>query len=58
MPDSNKYQALDNIKKNISFEEKLQIVSSGMLRYQWEYAVRFRNSMKREDRERVGTTSR
>ncbi|MFQ6629748.1 hypothetical protein Gotur_007198 [Gossypium turneri] len=29
-----------------------------MLRYQWEDAVRFWNSKKGEDRERVGTTSR
>ncbi|MFQ6663953.1 hypothetical protein Gotur_031240, partial [Gossypium turneri] len=81
MPDSNKNQALNNIKerftlevsdnyvkktlgkkwkdhksalkkeyfkKNISLEEKLQNVSPGTLRYQWEDA----------DHERVGTTSR
>ncbi|MFQ6622628.1 hypothetical protein Gotur_003028 [Gossypium turneri] len=29
-----------------------------MFRYQWEYAIRFWNSKKGEDRERVGTTSR
>ncbi|MFQ6649589.1 hypothetical protein Gotur_022764 [Gossypium turneri] len=29
-----------------------------MLRYQWEDVVRFWNSKKREDRERVETTSR
>ncbi|KAG8489529.1 hypothetical protein CXB51_017547 [Gossypium anomalum] len=85
MPDSNKNQALSNIKvsdayikkalgkkwrdnksilkkeyfkKPISFEEKLQNVPPGMLRYQWEDAVRFWNSKKREDRERVGTSSR
>ncbi|PPS00530.1 hypothetical protein GOBAR_AA20138 [Gossypium barbadense] len=29
-----------------------------MLRYQWEDAVRFWNSKKGEDRERVGTSSR
>ncbi|MFQ6623935.1 hypothetical protein Gotur_004377 [Gossypium turneri] len=29
-----------------------------MLRYQWEDAVRFWNSKKGKDRERVGTTSR
>ncbi|MFQ6648450.1 hypothetical protein Gotur_021698 [Gossypium turneri] len=90
MPDSNKNQALDDIKerfalkvsdnyvkkalgkkwrdhksalkkeyfkKNISLEEKLRNVLPGMLRYQWEDAVRFWNSMKREDHERVGTTS-
>ncbi|PPR87502.1 hypothetical protein GOBAR_AA33186 [Gossypium barbadense] len=45
-------------KKNISLEEKLQNVPLGMLRYQWEDAVRFWNSKKGEDRERVGTTSR
>ncbi|MFQ6653450.1 hypothetical protein Gotur_024854 [Gossypium turneri] len=45
-------------KKNISPEEKLRNVPSGMLRYQWEDAVRFWNSKKGEDRERVGTTSR
>ncbi|MFQ6663950.1 hypothetical protein Gotur_031240 [Gossypium turneri] len=31
-------------KKNISLEEKLQNVSPGTLRYQWEDAVRFWNS--------------
>ncbi|MFQ6626796.1 hypothetical protein Gotur_005920 [Gossypium turneri] len=79
MPNSNKNQALDNIKerfalevsdnyvkkalgkkwidhistlkkeylmKNISLEEKLRNVPSGMLRYQWEDAVRFWNSNK------------
>ncbi|MFQ6648451.1 hypothetical protein Gotur_021698 [Gossypium turneri] len=82
MPDSNKNQALDDIKerfalkvsdnyvkkalgkkwrdhksalkkeyfkKNISLEEKLRNVLPGMLRYQWEDAVRFWNSMKREE---------
>ncbi|KAG8478881.1 hypothetical protein CXB51_028726 [Gossypium anomalum] len=91
MPDSNKNQALDNIKerfalevsdtyvkkalgkkwrehksnlkkeyfkKNISLEEKLRNVLSVMLRYQWEDAVRFWNSKKEKDRERVGTSSR
>ncbi|KAK5785799.1 hypothetical protein PVK06_040418 [Gossypium arboreum] len=91
MPDSNKNQALYNIKdrfalevsdayikkalgkkwrdnksilkkeyfkKPISLEEKLQNVPPGMLRYQWEDAVRFWNSKKGEDRERVGTSSR
>ncbi|PPR86395.1 hypothetical protein GOBAR_AA34296 [Gossypium barbadense] len=91
MPDSNKTQALSNIKerfalevsdayikkalgkkwrdhnsilkkeyfkKPISLEEKLQNVPPGMLRYQWEDAVRFWNSKKGEDRERVGTSSR
>ncbi|PPR84077.1 hypothetical protein GOBAR_AA36637 [Gossypium barbadense] len=91
MPDSNKNQALSNIKnrfalevsdayikkalgkkwrdnksilkkeyfkKPISLEEKLQNVPPGMLRYQWENAVRFWNSKKGEDRERVGTSSR
>ncbi|XP_040930650.1 uncharacterized protein [Gossypium hirsutum] len=90
-PDSNKNQALDNIKerfalevsddyikkalrkkwrdhksslkklyfkKDISLEEKLRDVPPGMLRYQWEDAVRFWNSKKGEDRERVGTSSR
>ncbi|KAG8498548.1 hypothetical protein CXB51_004861 [Gossypium anomalum] len=77
MPDSNKNQALSNIKvaleisdayikkalgkkwrdnksilkkeyfkKPISLEEKLQNVPPGMLRYQWEDAVRFWNSKK------------
>ncbi|MFQ6661869.1 hypothetical protein Gotur_029881 [Gossypium turneri] len=45
-------------KKNISSEEKLRNVPLGMVRYQWEDAVRFWNSKKGEDRERVGTTSR
>ncbi|KAH1081057.1 hypothetical protein J1N35_020818 [Gossypium stocksii] len=81
MPDSNKNQALDNIKerfalevsdtyikkalgkiwrdhkstlkkeyfkKDISLEEKLRNVPPGMLRYQWEDAVRFWNSKKRD----------
>ncbi|KAG8497049.1 hypothetical protein CXB51_008288 [Gossypium anomalum] len=91
MPDSNKNQALSNIKerfalevsdayikkalgkkwrdnksilkkeyfkKPIILEEKLQNVPPGMLRYQWEDAIRFWNSKKGEDRERVGTSSR
>ncbi|PPS11233.1 hypothetical protein GOBAR_AA09395 [Gossypium barbadense] len=91
MPDSNKNQALDNIKeifalevlddyikkalgkkwrdhkstlkkqyfkKDISLKEKLRNVPPGMLRYQWEDAVRFWNSKKGEDRERVGISSR
>ncbi|PPR93876.1 hypothetical protein GOBAR_AA26794 [Gossypium barbadense] len=77
MPDSNKNQALANIKalgkrwrdnkstlkkqyfkKDISLEEKLRNVPPRMLRYQWEDAVRFWNSKKGEDRERVGTSSR
>ncbi|MFQ6631389.1 hypothetical protein Gotur_008692, partial [Gossypium turneri] len=82
MLDSNKNQALDNIKerfalevsdnyvkkalgkkwgdhksalkkeyfkKNISLKEKLRNVPSGMLRYQWEDAVRFWNSKKGEE---------
>ncbi|KAK5793845.1 hypothetical protein PVK06_035005 [Gossypium arboreum] len=82
MPDSNKNQALFNIKerfalevsdayikkalgkkwrdhksilkkeyfkKPISLEEKLQNVPPGMLRYQWEDAVRFWNSKKGEE---------
>ncbi|PPS07365.1 hypothetical protein GOBAR_AA13290 [Gossypium barbadense] len=91
MPDSNKNQALANIKerfalevsddyikkalgkrwrdnkstlkkqyfkKDISLEEKLRNVPPGMLRYQWEDAVRFWNSKKGENRERVETSSR
>ncbi|MFQ6631103.1 hypothetical protein Gotur_009891 [Gossypium turneri] len=90
MPDSNKNQALDNIKARFALEvsdnyvkkalgkrwrdhkstlkkgyfktettleEKLRNVPSGMLRYQWEDAVRFWNSKKGEDRERVGKSS-
>ncbi|KAG8493354.1 hypothetical protein CXB51_010929 [Gossypium anomalum] len=45
-------------KKDISLEEKLRNVPPGMLRYQWEDAVRFWNSKKGEDRERVGISSR
>ncbi|MFQ6646299.1 hypothetical protein Gotur_019364, partial [Gossypium turneri] len=45
-------------KKNISLEEKLRNVPLEMLRYQWEDVVRFWNSEKEKDRERVGTTSR
>ncbi|KAH1033435.1 hypothetical protein J1N35_045609 [Gossypium stocksii] len=45
-------------KEDISLEEKLRNVPPGMLRYQWEDAVRFWNSKKGEDRERVGTNSR
>ncbi|KHG06723.1 hypothetical protein F383_33599 [Gossypium arboreum] len=48
MPRNNKNQALDKIKKDISLEEKLRNVPTGMLRYQWEDT----------DRERVGTSSR
>ncbi|KAK5839240.1 hypothetical protein PVK06_008015 [Gossypium arboreum] len=81
MPDSNKNQALDNIKerfalevsddyikkalgkkwrdhkstlkkqyfkKDISLKEKLQNVPPGMLKYQWEDAVRLWNSKKGE----------
>ncbi|MFQ6627560.1 hypothetical protein Gotur_004967 [Gossypium turneri] len=85
MSDSNKNQALDNIKVSDTYvkkalgkilrdhkstlkkyyfktkttlEEKLQNVPPGMLRYQWEEAVRFWNSKKGEDRERVGKSSR
>ncbi|PPR97838.1 hypothetical protein GOBAR_AA22829 [Gossypium barbadense] len=91
MPDSNKNQALDNIKdkfalevsddyikkalekkwrdhksslkklyfkKDTSLKEKLRNVPLGMLRYQWEDALRFWNSKKGEDCERVGTSSR
>ncbi|PPR83021.1 hypothetical protein GOBAR_AA37692 [Gossypium barbadense] len=85
MPDSNKNQALDNIKrspmtisrrhwekwrdhksslkklyfkKDISLEKKLRNVPLGMLRYQWEDAIRFWNSKKGEDCERVGTSCR
>ncbi|KAK5794379.1 putative cytochrome P450 [Gossypium arboreum] len=35
-------------KKNISLKEKLRNVLPGMLRYQWEDAVRFWNSKKGE----------
>ncbi|MFQ6642631.1 hypothetical protein Gotur_018289, partial [Gossypium turneri] len=45
-------------RNNLGQPEKLRNVSPGMLRYQWEYAVRFWNSKKGEDRERVGTSSR
>ncbi|PPR86216.1 hypothetical protein GOBAR_AA34474 [Gossypium barbadense] len=68
MPDSNKNQALSNIKDRFALEvsdayikkalEKLQNVPPGMVKYQWEDAVRFWNSKKEEDRERVGTSSR
>ncbi|MFQ6637555.1 hypothetical protein Gotur_013637 [Gossypium turneri] len=91
MPDSNKNQALDNIKARFALEvsdnyvkkamgkrwrdhkstlkkeyfktkttleEKLRNVPPGMLRYQWEDVVRFWNSKKGKDRERVGTSSR
>ncbi|KAH1039551.1 hypothetical protein J1N35_041294, partial [Gossypium stocksii] len=44
--------------KSISLEEKLRNVQPEMLRYQWKDAVRFWNSKKGEDRERVRTTSR
>ncbi|KHG18934.1 Bifunctional FolD 2 [Gossypium arboreum] len=46
------------VKKNISLKEKVRNVPLGMLRYQWEDAIRFWNSKKREDCEQVGTTSR
>ncbi|MFQ6669351.1 hypothetical protein Gotur_034644, partial [Gossypium turneri] len=91
MPESNKNQALDNIKARFALEvsdayvkkalgkrwrdhkstlkknyfmkkttlnEKLQNVPPGMLRYQWEEVVRFWTSKKREDRARVGKSSR
>ncbi|MFQ6659265.1 hypothetical protein Gotur_028217 [Gossypium turneri] len=91
MLDSNKNQALDNIKARFTLEvsdayvkktlgkkwrdhkstlkkdyyktkatleEKLQNVPPGMLRYQWEDAVRFWHSKKGEDCERVGKSSR
>ncbi|KHG29124.1 DNA-directed RNA polymerase subunit beta'' [Gossypium arboreum] len=45
-------------KKDRSLEEKFRNVPPGMLRYQWEDAVRFWNSKKGEDRERVGTSSK
>ncbi|KAH1031790.1 hypothetical protein J1N35_043964, partial [Gossypium stocksii] len=45
-------------RKDISLEEKLRNVPPGMLRYQWKDTVRFWNSKKRDDRERVGTSSR
>ncbi|KAG8486362.1 hypothetical protein CXB51_019841 [Gossypium anomalum] len=45
-------------KKDISLEEKLRNVQPGMLRYQWEDAVRFWNSKKEEDCERVGIRRR
>ncbi|KAK5836347.1 hypothetical protein F383_34547 [Gossypium arboreum] len=37
-------------KKNITLEEKLRNVPPGMLRYQWEDAVRFWNSKKGEEK--------
>ncbi|PPS10220.1 hypothetical protein GOBAR_AA10411 [Gossypium barbadense] len=46
------------LKKDISLKEKLKNVPPGMLKYQWEDAVRFWNSKKGEDRERVGISSR
>ncbi|KAK5811423.1 hypothetical protein PVK06_026754 [Gossypium arboreum] len=49
MPNSNKNQALANIKKDISLEEKLRNVPPGMLRYQWEDVVRLWNSKKGEE---------
>ncbi|KAL1091739.1 hypothetical protein V6Z11_D07G178000 [Gossypium hirsutum] len=83
MPDSNKNQALENIKERfaleisdnyvnkelgkrwrehkstlkkeyfktkITLEKKLRNVPPGMLRYQWEDAVRFWNSKKVEEK--------
>ncbi|MFQ6660882.1 hypothetical protein Gotur_029238 [Gossypium turneri] len=41
-------------KTKTTLEEKLLNVPLGMLRYQWEDMVRFWNSKKRDDRERVG----
>ncbi|MFQ6669292.1 hypothetical protein Gotur_034605 [Gossypium turneri] len=43
-------------KKNISLEEKLQNVPLGMLRYQWEDAVRFWNSKKGEQKQKFTHT--
>ncbi|MFQ6623031.1 hypothetical protein Gotur_001438 [Gossypium turneri] len=43
-------------KKNISLEEKLENVPLGMLRYQWEDAVRFWNSKKRKQKQKFPHT--
>ncbi|KAH1081801.1 hypothetical protein J1N35_021562 [Gossypium stocksii] len=45
-------------KKDISLKEKLRNVLPGMLKYQWEDAIRFWNSKKEKDCERAGTSSR
>ncbi|PPR85089.1 hypothetical protein GOBAR_AA35602 [Gossypium barbadense] len=60
MHDSNKNQALSNIKDRFALEVSDAYIKKalGMLRYQWEDATRFWNSKKGEDRERVGTSSR
>ncbi|KAG8493340.1 hypothetical protein CXB51_010684 [Gossypium anomalum] len=60
MPDSNKNQALANIKERFALEVSDDYIKKalGMLRYQWEDAVRFWNSKKGEDCKRVGTSSR
>ncbi|GMI71152.1 hypothetical protein HRI_000784500 [Hibiscus trionum] len=41
-------------KNSLSLQEKMQNVPPGLLRYQWEDAVRFWSSTKGEERERVG----
>ncbi|MFQ6646191.1 hypothetical protein Gotur_019441, partial [Gossypium turneri] len=45
------------LKKNISLEEKLRNVLPGILRYQWEDAVRFWNSKKGEAKTKIHTHS-
>ncbi|XP_040951815.1 uncharacterized protein [Gossypium hirsutum] len=45
-------------KTKTTLKEKLRNIPPGMLRYQWEDAVRFWNSKKGYDRERVGTSSK
>ncbi|GMI64776.1 hypothetical protein HRI_000146900 [Hibiscus trionum] len=45
-------------KNSLSLQEKMQNVPPGLLRYQWEDAVRFWSSTKGEERERVGVASR
>ncbi|GMJ00329.1 hypothetical protein HRI_003702100 [Hibiscus trionum] len=45
-------------KNSLSLQEKMQNVPPGLLRYQWEDAVRFWSSTKGEERERVGIASR
>ncbi|MFQ6659515.1 hypothetical protein Gotur_028390 [Gossypium turneri] len=40
-------------KKNIGLKEKLQNVPPEMLRYQWEYVVRFWNSKKGEVKTKI-----
>ncbi|GMI65151.1 hypothetical protein HRI_000184400 [Hibiscus trionum] len=56
--DSKSFLKKTYFKKDLTLQEKLQNIPPGIMRHQWEDAVRFWSSTKGEDRERVGVTSR